>query len=186
MTELQTLPKWRGFVLLIAAFFGLAAGLCTLFALVVTAAQAWQEHAHAHWPQATAQVQQCALRIYTHRRESYRIDCTVSYSAQGTETVSHVYSRSTPAPSRVIAQYPPNPYEMLQDWVDAHPKGTPIAVHYDPANHSKAVLVVTDMPLAGPSTPSNLKLLAASAASFIVLLTIVQIARPRSKHDLQT
>jgi len=53
-------------------------------------------------------------------------------------------------------------------------------VHYDPANRSKAVLVVTDMPLAGAQTSNNLKLLGFFAALSVVLLTIARIARPRS------
>jgi len=53
--------------------------------------------------------------------------------------VSQVYSRSMPALRRVIWQYPPQQFEMVQEWVDAHPEGTPIAVHYHPANHSNAV-----------------------------------------------
>jgi Protein of unknown function (DUF3592) len=178
--EPQNLPKGRGFVFLLASFFGLTAGLCTVFALVVTTAQAWQDHVHAQWPEATAQVQRCGLDIYTHKPESYRIDCTVSYTVSGDEVVSHVYSHSTPAPRRVIWQYPPQQFEMLQAWVDAHPKGTAIAVHYDPASHTKAVLVVTDMPLGGSPTPSNLRLLGVAAASCVVLLAIARAMRPRS------
>ena len=67
----------------------------------------------------------------------------------------------------------------MQQWVDAHPQGAPIAVHYDPANPVEAVLVVTDMPLAGPTTPGNLKLLAVCAASSVLLLTIARLIRPR-------
>jgi hypothetical protein len=177
---LQNLPKWRGLVLLLASFLGLFTGLCTVFVLVVTAAQAWQNHAHQQWPEATAQVQRCGLDIYTYKSQSYRIDCGVSYTVDGEEIVSHVYSRSTPAPSRVIWQYPPQQFAMMQDWVDAHPKGTPIAVHYNPTNPRKAVLVVTDMPLGGPPTPSNLKLLGVTATSCVVLLAIARITRPRS------
>jgi hypothetical protein len=178
--ELQNLPRWRRLVLFLASFFGLFAGLCTIFALVVTAAQAWQDHAHAQWPEATAQVQRCGLDTYTHKPESYRIDCGISYTVRGEEIVSHVYSRSTHAPARVIWQYPPQQFERLQEWVGAHPKGTPIAVHYDPASHGKAVLVATDMPLGGPPTPGNLRLLGTAAASCVVLLAIARITRLRS------
>ena len=176
--ELQNLPKWRGLVLLLASFLGLVAGLCAVFALVVTAAQGWQEHARAHWPEATAQVRQCGLDIYMHKPESYWIDCAISYLVGGEEIVSHVHSRSTPAPRRVIWQYPPGQFERLQEWVDAHPKGTPIVVHYDPANQSEAVLVATDMPLGEPRTPGNLKLLRIAALSCVVLLAIARIMRP--------
>jgi hypothetical protein len=178
VSELQNLPKWRGLVLLLASFLGLFAGLCTVFMLVVTAAQAWQDHAHAQWPEATAQVQRCDLDNYTHEPEWYRIDCSVSYTVRGEEIVSHVYSLSTPAPRRW--QYPQQQLERLQEWVDAHPEGTPIAVHYDPASHRKAVLVVTDMPRGGPPTPGNLRLLGIAAASCVVLLAIARITRPRS------
>ena len=178
VSELQNLPKWRRIVLLLASFLGLFAGLCTVFMLVVTAAQAWQDHAHAQWPEATAQVQRCDLDNYTHEPEWYRIDCSVSYTVRGEEIVSHVYSLSTPAPRRW--QYPQQQLERLQEWVDAHPEGTPIAVHYDPASHRKAVLVVTDMPRGGPPTPGNLRLLGIAAASCVVLLAIARITRPRS------
>jgi hypothetical protein len=43
-----------------------------MFALVVTAAQAWQEHAQARWPEVTAHVDRCGLdQTSTGRREKY-------------------------------------------------------------------------------------------------------------------
>ena len=169
---------WRGWVLLLTGFFGFFAGLCTIFALVVTAAEGWSEHAQAQWPQTTARVQRCGLDIYAHRQESYWIDCSVSYTVRGEDIVAHVHSRSTPAPRRVISQNPSEQFDEMQAWVDEHPEGTPIAVHYDPANHKKAVLVTTDMPLGGPRTPNNLKLLGFFAVSCVVLLTIARVVRP--------
>jgi hypothetical protein len=172
---------WRGWLLLLTGFFGLFAGLCTVFALVVTAAEAWVEHPQAQWPQATARVQRCGLDVYTHNPETYWIGCSLSYTVRGEDVVSHIHSRAIPAPSRW--QYPAGRFEQLQEWVDEHPEGTPITVHYDPANHKKAVLVTTDMPLAGPRTPGNLKLLGFCAVSCAVLVTIVRIARPREGSD---
>jgi hypothetical protein len=176
--DVQNQPKWRGFVMLFASFFGLTAALCTVFALVVTAAQAWKEHAQAQWPQAMAHVQRCGLDIYIHKPESYWIDCSLSYTVRGEELTSHVHSRTTPAPRRVIWEYPAGQFERLQGWVDEHPEGTPIAVHYDPANHKKAVLVSTDMPGGGPQTPNNLKLLGFFAVLSAVLLGIARLVRP--------
>jgi Protein of unknown function (DUF3592) len=173
-------PGWRGWLLLLAGFFGLFAGLCTVFALVVSAAEAWVEHAQAQWPTATAHVQRCGVDIYTHKPESYWIDCSLSYTVRGEEILSHVHSRSIPAPRRVISQYPTRQFDQLQEWVGEHPERTPITVHYDPANHKKAVLVTTDMPLGGPRTPDNLKLLGFFAVSCAVLLTIARVARPRT------
>lgn len=144
---------------------GLFAGLCTIFVLLVTLAQGWQEHAQAQWPNATALVQSCGLDIYTHKPEAYWINCRISYPVGAEEIVTKVHSRSTPAPRRVIWQYPANQFGLMQEWVDEHPPGTPIAVHYDPANHKNAVLTATEMPLGGPQTPDNLRLLEVTAGS---------------------
>ena len=166
---------WSG-----VAVLGLFAGLCSIFALVVTVAEGWQEHAQSQWPEATERVQRCGVDIYTHRSESYWIDCRISYLVGGEEIATVVHSRSTPAPRRVISQNPGMQIGLMQEWVDAHPQGTPIAVHYDPANHKKAVLVTTDMPLGGPRTPDNLRLLGAFAGSSALLLAIARMMRPAS------
>jgi hypothetical protein len=178
--ELQNLPKWRSLVLTLVGFFSLFTGLCAVFLLVLTAAMAWQAHAYAQWPEATAQVQRCGLDLYPPDPKYDRIDCSVSYTVRGEVIVSHVYSRTMLDPSRIIWEYPTPRFERLQEWVDAHPKGTRIVVHYDPASHSKALLVVTDMPLGGTQTSVSLRLLEVAAASCVVLLTIARIMRPRS------
>ena len=49
-------PAWRGWVILLGGFLG----LCTIFVLVVTAFEAWQEHAQAQWPQVTASIRVAA------------------------------------------------------------------------------------------------------------------------------
>jgi hypothetical protein len=170
-------PGWRGWFVLLAGFMGLFAGLCTIFVLVVTAAEGWVEHAQAQWPTATARVQRCGLDVYTRRSQAYWIDCSLSYTVRGEDIVSHVHSQTIPAPQRVIWQSPTGRFEQLQAWVDEHPEGTSIEVHYDPANHKKSALVTTDMPLGGPRTPDNLKLLGFFAVSSVVLLAIARVAR---------
>ncbi len=159
---------------------GLFAGLCSIFALVVTAILGWQEHAQAQWPEATAQVQRCGLDIYSHRQQTYWIDCRISYLVGPEEIVTSVHSRSTPSPRRVISQHPAMQFGIMQEWVDEHPVGTPIAVHYDPAHHKKAVLVATDMPLGGPQTTDNLRLLGFAAGGCLLLLAVARITKPPS------
>jgi hypothetical protein len=102
----------------------------------------------------------------------------LAYSLGVEQNVTSVYS--TQVPSAEIWQYPPHQVQPLEEWVDEHPPGTPIVVHYDPADHTKVVLVATDMPRGGPRTPSNTKLLEFLAGGFLVLLTIARITRPRS------
>jgi len=162
------------------AVLGLFTGLCSIFALVVTVAEGWQEHAQAQWPETTARVQTCGVDLYTHRPEAYWIDCLVSYSVGAEEVVAKVHSRSTPAPRRVISQHPTTQIEIMERWAEAHPPGTPIAVRYDPVHHKNAVLMATDMPLGGPRTPDNLRLLGVAAGSCALLLAIARITKPSS------
>lgn len=167
---------WRG----VAAFLGFFAGLCTLFALVVTAAETWQEHSQAQWPETTATVDRCYLhQTSTGRRNRYYIDCRLSYAVGTDQLAAHVYSATVPA--REVPQYPPNQIGPLEDWVDRHPPGTEMTVRYDPAKHSKMALVATDMPRAGgPHTANDLKLLGFFAASSVLLLAIARVWRLKS------
>jgi hypothetical protein len=167
---------WRGIV----GLLGLFCGLCAIFALVVTVAQAWEEHAQAQWPQVTARTQNCAMVLYSYKAKTYHIECRITYVLGSEEVGTLIHSRSTPAPQRVLGSRPAAQVELMEDWVQAHSQGTPISVHYDPANHRKAALVTTDMPLGGPNTPNNLKLLGFFASACIVLLTISRIATLRS------
>jgi hypothetical protein len=53
MATAQKRPSmWLGLLMLLVVLLG----LCTIFATVVTVAEAWQEHAQARWPQVTARV----------------------------------------------------------------------------------------------------------------------------------
>jgi hypothetical protein len=174
----ETAPRgslmWGVLVMLV-----LFLGLCTIFVSVVTAAEAWQEHAQARWPEVTARVNSCGLKqTSTGRRERYYIHCSLSYAVGAEQNVANVYSRNVP--SRNVWQYPPNQIGPFEQWVDENPTGTPIAVRYDPANHTKVAMVASGAPLGGPRTPSNVKLLEVCAGSFLVLLTIARITRPRS------
>lgn len=147
---------------------------------MVTAAEAWQEHAEAQWTETTARVERCYLhQTSTGRRDRYYIDCRLSYAVGTEQIAAHVYSGNVP--SREVPQYPPNQIGPLEDWVDGHPPGTSMAVRYDPAKHNKMVLVAADMPRAGgPHTASNLKLLGFFAANSVLLLSIARIWRLRS------
>jgi uncharacterized protein DUF3592 len=167
---------WRG----IAAFLGVFAGLCTIFALVVTVGEAWQAHAEAQWPETTARVDRCYLhQSSTGRRDRYYIDCRLSYAVGTEQIAAHVYSAHVP--SREVSQYPPDQIGPLEDWVNRHPPGTEMEVRYDPAKPSKMVLVATDMPRAGgPHPSSDLKLLGFFATSSVLLLSLARIWRLRS------
>jgi hypothetical protein len=93
----------------------------------------------------------------------------------GRSRLRHMFIRPM-FPSREVPQYPENQIGPLEDWVDKHPPGTPMAVRYNPAQQNKMVLVATDMPRAGgPHTANNLKLLGFFAASSVLLLSLARI-----------
>jgi hypothetical protein len=166
---------WLGLLMLLVALLG----LCTIFAAVVTVAEAWQEHAQARWPQVTARVDECVLtRTSTGQRQKFYIRCRLSYAVGAERNVAKIYSSTVPSPD--VWQYPPNQIAPFEQWVDEHPPGTPIVVRYDPSHHTKVLLVGNYMPRGGPRTPNNVKLLEFFAGSFLVLLTIARIGRPRS------
>jgi uncharacterized protein DUF3592 len=155
-------------------------GLCTLFVLVITCVQAWQEHEQSQWPQMMATVDQCGLpRTTTSRRKSLHIRCRIRYEIGFEQLTATIFSGTVPPPE--VAQYPPNQIGPLEDWVSQHPPGTPISVRYDPSNHQRIVLAANDMPpYRGPKTPNNLKLLAGFGIGFLVALTVARLTRPPS------
>jgi hypothetical protein len=164
---------WLGLLMLLVALLG----LCTIFASVITAIEAWQARAQARWPEVTARVDECGLsRTSTGRREGFYIRCRLSYAAGAERNVAKIYSRTVP--SADVWQYPPNQIAPFEQWVNEHPPGTPVVVRYDPANHAKVVLLANYMPNGGPRTPSNVKLSEFFAGSFLVLLTIARFRRP--------
>ena len=171
---------WRGIVLLLGCF----AGLCTLFAGVVTAFDAWREHVRAGWPEARARVELCEIREYRSSGKSYYIRCRLAYTVAGQTIEAQIDSMMVPDPARVIWRSPGFPdLGDLQEWVDAHPAGTPIDVHYNPAIPRTAALVITDMPLAGPRAPGDLRLVYAFAMLCVVLLLIASVRIGGVKQD---
>ncbi len=169
----------------IATLLGCFMGLCSVFALIATAAGAWEERAEAHWPEAMASVEACGLDLYRKstgrgpdRPEAYYIDCRLSYGANGKTIVTKVKSRHSQWANRAAWPDPWIKIRQMQAWVDGHPEGTLIAVHYKPANPKTVALVGTDMPLGESRTPDNLMLLEFFAAACAVLLTIARVVRP--------
>jgi uncharacterized protein DUF3592 len=166
---------WLGLMVLVVLL-----ALCTIFASVVTAVQAWQERAQARWPEVTARVDRCGLnKSSTGQKHGwYYISCRLSYAVGAEQNATNLYSSKVPPPE--VQQYPPNQIAPFDEWVDQHPPGTPIIVRYDPADHTKVVLVANYMPRGGPRTPNNVKLLEFLAGSFLVLVTLARITRPQS------
>ena len=169
----------------ICAVMTLFSALCAIFVLIITIGEAWQERAEATWPEATAHVEECDMhQTSTGRRDHYYIDCTVSYAAGAEQNSTRIYSNAVPGYD--VLQYPRYQMAPYEAWVNAHPKGTPLQVRYDPGNHKKIVQAADYVPRGGPRTQGNLKMLEFCAASFLVFFALVRIMWPRNSSSQLT
>lgn len=167
----------------ILVLLGIFAGLCTVFALVATVAQAVEDRSQSQWPQVTASVEKCVMypRSFGHPGYYYA-DCRFIYVVAGERIRTELASRYVTTPE--IWEYPRrNLYGQFEEWVDQHPPGTAIVLRYNPARPQKAKVVATDTPFGGPHTPDNLKVLKFFAASCLGLFVIARIVRPPRLHD---
>ncbi len=167
--------------------FGCFLALCTLFSVVVTLGVALQEHLQAGWPETTATIRTCSVERVGSRSTANVIDCRISYLSDGEPVVSTVRSTSSTAPERIIWEHPAGRaqqvFDAMLDWVNAHPRGSTLSVHYDPSNPRKAALVMTDMPLGGPQTEKNVRFTVDLAAVTAAFLAIGAFARSRARRS---
>ena len=157
----------------LVAFFTLFTGLCSILVLIVTVSEAWKEHVQQGWPTASATVNYCNVDPAALRRSrmSWHIACGVHYLAESEETQARLRSRGSTSPADIAA---------MQRYVQAHRKGSSIEIHYDPGNHSNAVLTSSEMPGAGPRSASNGRLLVIVVFAFLALLTIGKTLQSRN------
>ncbi|MGD0361951.1 MAG: DUF3592 domain-containing protein [Bryobacteraceae bacterium] len=174
---------WGVVVVALAYLFA----LFTAFAAVVSAAEVWGEFRHGQWPAASARVERCDVKPYrssTGRRlehSAYYIACAISYETARAQLVTATLkSRRIQSPELTWPDTGPKIREM-QSWVDRHPAGAILKVHYDPANQRDAVLTSTDMPFAGPQTTNNLKLVLVCAGAWAVLSRIGKAVRRQAR-----
>jgi hypothetical protein len=133
----------------------------------------WREHAQERWPQVTADIQRCSVDPYVTRRGRspiWHIRCRIGYRVGANQVESSIRSRST-------ASGRGGDTGRMRQWFASHPGGSPIIVRYDPTDPNIAILAATDMPDAGPRTPTNLKLLLISSVACLGLLTIARLLR---------
>jgi hypothetical protein len=165
----------QGLVALLALF----TGLCTMFALIVTISDGWREHAEQSWPHAIATIEHCSVDPYIPLERGSRgpvwyVKCRISYLAGGSSIETSIRSRSTGSGWGAHLGF-------MHKWVAEHPPGSPMDVHYDPADPKTAVLISTDMPDAGPRSPNNLKLLLIATVACLCLVLIGRQQRSRVK-----
>jgi len=157
----------------LVTFFTLFTGLCSILVLIVTVSEAWKEHVRQGWPTASATVNYCNVDPAALRRSrmSWHIACGIQYLAESEETQARLRSRGSTSSDEIAA---------MHRYVQAHRKGSSIEIHYDPTNHSNAVLTSLEMPGLGPRTASNVRLLMIVGFAFLIFLTIGKTLQSRS------
>jgi hypothetical protein len=156
--------KWPLLAILASYVFA----LFTAFAAVGTGIELWSMWRKEQWPSSPAVIEHCEVAPYipSHGRRvvsGYYIACGIRYEAEPSQSVK-TNVRSRDAPEQAIWPDPSPLIGRMQGWVDQHPRGSVLKVHYDPNNPLNVVLTATDMPMAGPQLSDALILLGTVAA----------------------
>jgi len=159
--------------------FGLFAGLCAIFALVVTVFEWRAERAQAQWPLVSAGIEHAEVAEHATSKgaTTWSLHYRVRYPADWQEHVASLSSRSTSNARELAA--------MLA-WLAQHRRDGRIDVRYDPAQPDHAVFASPDVPSAGPHTPNNLTLTAIAAIACVVLIGLARFLAAREPPDAAT
>jgi hypothetical protein len=164
----------------IAGFLGLFAGLCSVLVLIITAGEAWREHAQESWPEVAATIDRCNvdLRYFNGPDDSdptWWLECQIGFRAGAGRVKATIHSGHRSNPSQ---GYP----ELMNQWVKNHPSGSVIVVRYDPTDLKAATPASEYMPNGGPRTRYNLRFLLICSSACISLLTIAMLFRRRARR----
>jgi hypothetical protein len=159
--------------------FGLFAGLCAIFALVVTLFEWRSERAQQQWPLVSARIEHADLEPHATSKgaTTWSLRYRVRYDAEWQGHSVSLASRSTGNASELAA---------MRAWLSQHRRGARIDVRYDPAQPDHAVFASPDVPNAGPRTPNNLTLTAIATIACIVLIALARFLAAREPPGAAT
>jgi len=158
---------------------GLFAGLCAVFALVVTVFEWRAERAQAAWPVASARVErgEVAESVGSGDSRSWSLRYRVRYDAGWQEQAVTVSSHSTSSVQDAAA---------MRAWAQEHRRGSRVDVRYDPANPRRAVFASVDVPNAGPRTPFDVSVTLAAGVASVLLIALARFMARREPPDAAT
>jgi hypothetical protein len=153
--------------------------LITFFAIFLAAGlqiqgmfQTRQERIESQvWPAVTAVVDGCALDHYSassRRSVTYKIRCRLTYSINGTDYQSRTQTVGQRHSSFGNPQDLPPDAQQMETWVNQHKKGSPMLIHYDPANPANISLAGADN--AFRTNTAAISLAAARQVAFLAAL----------------
>src|SRR5882724_8095256 len=111
--------------------------------------RARQERIEAQvWPAVTAVVDHCALDRWAgangRRSVSYKIRCSFTYSVNGIDYLSRTQTVGQRHSSFGSPQDLPPDALRMEAWAKQHKKGSPMLIHYNPANPANISLAGAD------------------------------------------
>lgn len=151
------------------SFFGFVFAFGTLFMIVKTATDTFQESKQAKWPRAVATITQQVVRKYSGRHDVWRIESEVRYSVDGEKLTSNIQSR--------VGGF--TELKAMRSWASQHQPGTSLPVRYDPQHHNTVVPDAGDMPESGPQVPDDLVTVLLFLLLSIALVTIGRVLQRR-------
>lgn len=159
--------------------FGLFAGLCAIFAFVVTVFQWRADRAQAQWPVVSARIERAELEPHATGKgaTTWSLRYRVRYDADWQERSASLSSRGTSNESELLA---------MRAWLAQHRRGGRIDVRYNPARPDHAIFGSPDVPNTGPRTPNNITFTAIATIACIVLIALARFLAAREPRDAAT
>lgn len=126
----------------IAAILSFFCALCALFGLVIAALDFRADRIHDRWPVTTSIIKSAQIELYhPFARDgggtTYSVKTTVEFQTEG-RTVDARFSSES-----VRKGYGT---DEMNDWVHAHPPGSPLRIRFDPADPRNAEEVAPSLP----------------------------------------
>jgi Protein of unknown function (DUF3592) len=154
---------------------GLFAGLCAVFAALVTVADWYDETMRARWPVVSATVERADVAL-SYRTKSdgggklWNLRVHVRYDADGGGRTATLTSRTV---------YSEEQAATLRSWAAQYRKGSHIEIRYDPSRQDRAVATSSEGPLAANRTRTDLILLVFAAIASAALLKLAKVLSAR-------
>lgn len=163
----------------VVGLFGLFAGLCAIFGLLVTLSEWHDDTARAAWPEVSALIEQGYVDAVRPRSgsgssQTWQLRYRVRYEAAGRERHATLTSHTTTSQEDAAS---------MHAWAAQHRRGGRIDVRYDPARPEHAVFASPEVPDTGPRTRTNLLITGIAALACLVLLPLARFMAAREGPD---
>jgi hypothetical protein len=158
----------------VAALLGLFAGICTIFAGVVTFSDWREETALARWPVVAAVVERAdviaSARAPKDGGTLWHLRTRVRYETGGEARTATLTSRTA---------FSEEEAEELQAWAAQHRKGSHVDVRYDPSQPNRAAFASAELASTAGRNHTDLVIFSVAAIAGAGLMALAKVLRAR-------